>query len=87
MVTGYSCVCKDAMDELEWRDEYNLLLNEQYIAREQLKKKAPVPKKDALLSVIDRKFNFVKDCLVGDFIVTHETKALGITVGHPLDDI
>ncbi|MCY1283756.1 hypothetical protein D9M68_19850 [compost metagenome] len=85
MVTGHSCVCKDAMDELEWRDEYNLLLNDQAIARQQLKKKAPLPKKEALLSVVERKFNATRETLDRGFSILQETNALGIIVGHPFD--
>jgi len=84
-ITGHACVCKDAMDELEWRGEYQSLLNEQCRAREALKKKVPIPKKEALLSVITRKFDSVKHYIDRDFSVTNETRALGITTGHPFD--
>lgn len=84
-VTGYSCICKDAMDELEWQFEYQILLNEQYQAREALKKKAPVPKKEALLSVVSRKVEEINRYIERDFHVTHELKRLGIDTIHPFD--
>jgi hypothetical protein len=40
-VSGFACVCKDAMDELEWREQYTQLLAKQKQDRQLLAAAAP----------------------------------------------
>ncbi len=83
----FCCVCKDAMDEVEWRREYELLLEAQHTAREEMKRKAPKPTKEALQSVIKRRFRQLESDVERDFFSEHALKQLNITRGQPDDYI
>lgn len=51
-IIGYTCVCKGAMDEEEWRQEMRDMENKHYEEMQQLKRRAPKTNPDALKGVI-----------------------------------
>lgn len=52
-VSGYCCICKDAMDELEWRLTYTDLLEKQRLERVELESTAPKPSVKVIQTLMD----------------------------------
>lgn len=53
-VTGYTCVCKDAMDEVEWRNEMTALQNKHHKELQALKCREPKTNPDVIKRIITR---------------------------------
>lgn len=83
--TGWCCICKDAMDEVEWQAEYIALLGRQNKERYDMMQKAPKPTVEARQKVIRLRFDKIEDDIARDFFSESALKALSITLGHPKD--
>lgn len=53
-VTGHTCVCKDAMDEVQWREELKELENKHYQEIQYLKQREPKSNPDVIKGIVKR---------------------------------
>lgn len=53
-VTGYTCVCKGAMDEVDWRSEVTEVENKHYEEMSALRRREPKTNPDVIKGIITR---------------------------------
>lgn len=80
---GYACVCKDAMDEVDWKAELTALLNEQAKAREAIMKRAPKRNMEVIAQFTQKLWNGMEDDIRKDHLSEHAYKRMGITFEDP----
>jgi hypothetical protein len=80
---GYACVCKEAMDEIDWQEQFQLLLNEQAKARRLLIKEMPKRNPDVFEQYAKRVWDHNVADIRKDFFAQSALSRLGITVDEP----
>lgn len=83
--TGYRCVCKDACDEVEWREKYNELLEKQEEERHLLRKSCPIPSSEVFMTVVRKRVDKLYKDIEQDWFTGSALKSLDIIKSHPLD--
>jgi hypothetical protein len=80
---GYACVCKEAMDEIDWQEQFQQLLNEQAKARRLLIKEMPKRNPDVFEAYAKRVWDHNVEDIRKDFFANSVMARLGITVDEP----
>ena len=83
-VLDYACVCPKAMDEVDWKKDFNALLMKQNREREELRKKAPKTNPEVLTKIVQRVTAKIVDEVERGWGHS-ELKRLGVNFNAPCD--
>lgn len=79
-VTGYTCVCKDAMDEIEIKEQLEQLKAKHHQEESLLEEKLPKVSKKVLKDVADIRAKELKKHIDKDFFLEDTLKSSGIQI-------
>lgn len=82
-ISGYACVCKDAMDELEWREQYRAMMDRQAKERKDLEKLAPKRNMNVVAKFAENLCNSFVDDIRKDHLSQLGYERMGITFEDP----
>lgn len=82
-VAGFCCVCKDAMDEVDWIAKRDALIAEHNVALRDLDRQAPKRNMEIITKFTSKVWNGLEDDIRKDHLSEFAFKRMGISIDQP----